>query len=94
MLGYNPISDRMISIRFQANPVNISIIQVNTASSMADEKEVNSYVLQETINKISIRDITIISGDLNAKVCKEMESSNTIGRFGLGTSNVRGEKLK
>ncbi|XP_071963831.1 uncharacterized protein [Antedon mediterranea] len=36
ILGYNPISDRIISIRLQAKPINISIIQVDIVIIMGD----------------------------------------------------------
>ena len=85
VIGYNPISDRLISIRLQANPVNISLIQVYAPTSTADGEEIGSFYheLQETINKIPRRDITFIMGDFNAKVGNNMESSDAIGKFGL-----------
>ena len=95
VLGYNPISDRMISIRLQAKPVNISIVQVYSPTSTADDEEIDSFYheLQETINKIPSKDITIIIGDFNAKVGNDLESNNAIGKFGLGKANERGERL-
>ena len=41
VLGYNPISDRLISIRLQAKPVNISVIQVYAPTSTADDEAIN-----------------------------------------------------
>ena len=61
VLGYNPVSDRIISVRLQASLVNISFIQVYAPTSTANE-EIGSFdhELQETINKIPRRDITLI----------------------------------
>ncbi|XP_072025345.1 craniofacial development protein 2-like [Amphiura filiformis] len=54
VLGYNPISDRLITIRLQARPVNISVVQAYAPTSTADDETINSFFheLQETINKI------------------------------------------
>jgi len=38
MLGSNPISNKIITVLFLANPVNMSIIQINTPTT-ADEKD-------------------------------------------------------
>ncbi|XP_072020211.1 uncharacterized protein [Amphiura filiformis] len=64
VLGYNPISDRLITIRLQARPVNISVVQAYAPTSTADDETIDSFFheLQETINKIPNRDITIIMG--------------------------------
>ncbi|XP_072050332.1 craniofacial development protein 2-like [Amphiura filiformis] len=60
VLGYNPISDRLITIRLQARPVNISVVQAYAPTSTADDETIDSFFheLQETINKIPNRDIT------------------------------------
>ncbi|XP_072039517.1 craniofacial development protein 2-like [Amphiura filiformis] len=65
VLGYNPISDRLITICLQAEPVNISVVQAYTPTSTADDETINSYFheLQETINKIPNRYITIMMWD-------------------------------
>ncbi len=95
VLGYNPISDRLISIRLQAKPVNISIVQVYAPTSTADESTIDSFYqeLQDTINRLPRRDIIILMGDFNAKVGNDLDSNDTIGKFGLGKANERGERL-
>ena len=96
VLGYNPISDQIISVCLQANPFNISFIQVYAPTSTANEEENGSfyYELQETINNIPRRDTSIIMVDFNAKVGNDMESNNASGKFGLGVANERGERLR
>ena len=43
VLGYNLKNDRMISIRFQSKPFNITVIQVYAPNSNAEEAEVERF---------------------------------------------------
>ena len=43
VLGYNLKNDRMISVRFQAKPFNITVIQVHATSSNTEEAEVEWF---------------------------------------------------
>ena len=43
VLGCNLKNDRMISVRFQGKPFNITVIQVYAATSNAEEAEVEQF---------------------------------------------------
>ena len=43
VLGYNLKNDRMISVRFQGKPVNITVIQVYAPTSNGEEAEVEWF---------------------------------------------------
>ena len=43
VLGCNPKNDKMISVRFQGKPFNITVIQAYTPSSKAEEAEVEWF---------------------------------------------------
>ena len=43
VLGYNLRNDRMISVRFQGKPFNITVIQVYVPNSNAEETEVKQF---------------------------------------------------
>ena len=43
VLGYNFKNDRMISVCFQGKPFDITVIQVYTATSNAEETEVGRF---------------------------------------------------
>ena len=43
VLGYNIKNDRMISVRFQGKPFNITVIQVYAPTSNAEEAEVEWF---------------------------------------------------
>ena len=52
VLGCNLINDRMISVRFQGKPFNITVIQVYVLTSNAEEAEVELFYedLQDLLN--------------------------------------------
>ena len=94
VLGYNPINDRIIAIRFKGKPINLTLIQVYAPTSAAPEQEREDFYgnLQEAYDAAPSGDIKIIMGDFNAKVGSTVTNKIT-GRFGLGTRNEPGEDL-
>ena len=54
LLGYSPISDRVLKDRFQGKPHNISFIQCYAPTSNAKDEEMEELynTLQETIDRI------------------------------------------
>ena len=60
----------MISIHFQGNPFNITIIQVYALISNAEEAEVERFYedLQDLLELTPEKDVLFIMGDWNAKV--------------------------
>ena len=72
VLGFNPISDRIITIRIQGKPIHFTFIQVYALTSTADEEEMD-YVyisLQKAFDITPEGDIMYVIGDWNAKVGK------------------------
>ena len=65
VLGYNLKNDRMISVRFQGKPFNINIIQAYTATSNAEEAEVERFYedLQDFLELTPPKDVLFIIGD-------------------------------
>ena len=94
LIGYSPISDRIINVRIQAKPHNITFIQCYAPTSLASDKEIDSFhnSLQETMDSIPNRDIKVVMGDFNAKV-GQGSTNVACGKFGLGKQNIRGEDL-
>ena len=63
-------NDRMISIRFQGKPFNITVIQVYTPASNAEEAEVERFYenLEDLLELTLKKDVLFIIGNWNAKV--------------------------
>ena len=70
VLGCNLKNNRMISIRFQGKPFNITVIQVYVPTISAEEAEVDQFYedLQYLLELISKKDVVFITGDWNAKI--------------------------
>ena len=70
LLGCNLKNDRMISVRFQSKPFNITVIQIYTPTSNAEETEVEWFYedLQELLELKPKKDVLFITGDWNARV--------------------------
>jgi hypothetical protein len=98
VLGYNPVNDRIISIRLQAQPINISLIQVYAPTSSAPDDVLDCFYnqLQDTLDSIPKRDIVMIIGDYNAKIgegVQHEDEAKVVGLHGLGSRNERGNTL-
>ena len=87
-------NNRMISVRFQGKPFNITVIQVYAPTSNAEEAEVEWFYedLQHLLELTPKKDVLFITGDWNAKVGSQ-ETPTVTGKFGLGTQNEAGQRL-
>ena len=59
----------MILVRFQGKPLNITVIQVYTPTTDAEEAEVEQFYegLQDLLELTPKKDVLFIRGDWNAK---------------------------
>ena len=84
VLGCNLKNDKMISVRFQGKPFNITVIQVYAPTSNAEETEVEWFYedLQGLLELTPKKDVLFIIGDWNAKVASQ-ETPGVIGNLSL-----------
>ncbi|KAG1652590.1 Craniofacial development protein 2 [Nymphon striatum] len=85
VMGYNPVNDRIISIRLNSSPIKTTIIQIHAPTTAADNEAIEEFYgqLQNVVDKIPKRDMLIIMGDFNAKVGEE-GMDGIAGKHGLG----------
>ena len=85
VLGCNLKNDRIICIRLQGIPFNITVIQVYAPTSKAEEPEFEQFYedLQDLLELPTKKDVLFIIGDWNAKVGSQ-ETPGVKGKFGLG----------
>jgi len=91
-LGCNLKNDRMISVRFQGKPFDITVIQTYTSTSNTEEAEWFYEDLQDLLELTPKKDVLFIIGDWNAKVGSQGTPGVT-GKFGLGVWNEAGQRL-
>ena len=82
----------MISVGFQGEPFNITVIQVYAPTSNAKEAEVEWFYedLQDLLELTPEKDIIFIIGDWNARVGSQ-ETPEVTGKFGLEVQNEEGK---
>ena len=94
VLGCNLKNDRMITVRLQGKPFNITVIQVYASTSSSEEAEVEWFYedLQDLVEPTPKKDVLFIIGDWNAKVGSQ-ETPGITSKFGLGMRNEAGQRL-
>ena len=94
ILGCSFKNDRMISVRLQGKPFNITVIQVYAPTSNAEETEAERFYedLQDLLELTPQKDVLFIIGDWNAKVGSQ-ETPGITGKFGLKVQNEAGKRL-
>ena len=82
----------MISVHFQGKPFNITVIQVYTPNTNAEEAEVERFYedLQDFLELTPKKDVLFMIGDWNAKVGSQ-DTPGITGKF--GEQNEAGQKL-
>ena len=96
MLEYAPVNERIIRARFQAKQGKLTIIQCYAPTNEADDEAKKDFylALQSEIEKVPKHDVTIVMGDLNAKVGNDNTGNERVmGKYGCGNINDNGERL-
>ena len=93
-LGCNLKNHRMISVRLQGKPFNITVIQVYAPNGNTEETEDERFYedLQDLLELTPQKHVLFIIGDWNAKVGSQ-ETPGVTGKFGLGKRNEAGQRL-
>ena len=94
VLGCNLKNDRVISVRLQGKPFNITLIQVYALNRNAEEAEVERFYedKQDLLELTPQNNVLFMIRDWNAKVGSQ-ETSGVTGKFGLGVQNEAGQRL-
>ena len=84
----------MTSVYLQGKPFNITVIQVYTMTSNAEEAEVEWFYedLQDLLELTPKKNVLFIIRDWNTKVGSQ-ELRGVTGRFGLGVQNEACQRL-
>ncbi|XP_047499519.1 craniofacial development protein 2-like [Penaeus chinensis] len=89
------ISDRVMVVRLSGKPFDTVVIQCYAPTTDCNDDEIDNFYdqLDEAITQCKSQDITIVMGDFNVKIGQN-EDGKTVGKFGLGQRNEKGEKLE
>ena len=94
VLGCDLKNDKMISVRFQGKPINVTVIQIYAPTGNAKEAEIEWFYedLQDLLETTPKKHVLFIIRDWNAKVGSQGIPGVT-GKFGLGVQNEAGQRL-
>ena len=90
VLGCNLKNDRIISVRFQGKPFNITVIQAYAPTSNAEEAEVWQFYedLQDLLELTPEKDVFFFIGNWNAKAGSQ-EIPEVTGKFDLENAYIK-----
>ena len=97
VLGCNHKNDRMISVRFQGKPFNITKIQVCARTSNAEEAEVERFYedLEDLLELTPLKNVLFIIRDWNTKVGSQENtwSNRQIWPWNTGWSRAKANRV-
>ena len=70
LLGYNPIDDRIITVRLKGQPNTITFVQFYAPTTLATNEIIDAFSakLRETLDKMPNSDVVVMMGDFNPNV--------------------------
>jgi len=88
------VSERIISIKVSAKPVDLAIIQVYAPTNDAAQAEVEDMnrLKDQLKNVKKSQDCLVIIGDFNGKV-GDVKEDDIVGPYGLGQRNENGQSI-
>jgi len=88
MIGYWAISNRVIMMKLQGKPFNISLIQVYTPTQDYSDEDIEQFYeeIQQASKYTNSNEILLVMGDFNAKVGMEAMEA-VVGKIGIGKRN-------
>ena len=94
LFGCNLKNNRMISVRFQGKPFNITVIQAYAPTNNNEEAEVEQFYedQQDLLELTAKKNVLCIIVDWNAKV-KVQETPRVTEKFGSGVWYEAGQRL-
>ena len=73
LIGYNLVSSQVITARFDAAPYKITLIHAEAPITASSDEDIEAFynILEDTLVKVCKKDIIIVIGGWNAKICSD-----------------------
>ncbi|XP_066289728.1 craniofacial development protein 2-like [Branchiostoma lanceolatum] len=98
LIGWEPVNPRIITAKFatKKSNINLRVIQCYAPTNDAEEEKKEEFYqqLQAVLDKGRNKDITLLMGDLNAKIGSDITGHEEVmGTHGLGRMNENAERF-
>jgi Reverse transcriptase (RNA-dependent DNA polymerase)/Endonuclease/Exonuclease/phosphatase family len=96
VIGWEPVSDRIITMRMQTRHTKTTIIQVYAPTDMATDEEKDSFYeqLQDVMDATPEHDLKVVMGDFNAQIGRDKAGwADVMGTEAAGERNDNGERM-
>ena len=96
LISWEPVNARLLTASFKSGSSKLIVIVCYAPTEPATDADKDSFYnkLQSLLDRISARDVTVVMGDLNAKVGYFIPGDgHVVGMHGLGTANDNGTRL-
>ena len=97
LISWKPVSDRIITARFNSKHIKTTVVQVYAPTNDASDEEKDRFYnqLQQVFNETHDHDLVITMGDLNAKIGYQMPGEEgVVGQHALeGQRSDNGERF-
>ena len=94
VMGFLPISRRVMVVKIEGKPFNLAIIQAYAPTADHSEEDIEEFYedLEKACKYVASTDVMVVMGDMNAKIGKG-SVDRYVGEFGLGERNDSGDRL-
>ena len=96
VLSWDPVSDRIITLRLQTRIVKVTIVQVYAPTNAANDEEKDAFYdqLQQVIDSIPAHDLKLVMGDFNAQIGADNRGwEANMGKWATGEMTDNGIRL-
>ena len=94
VMGFLPISSRVMVVKIEGKPFNLAIIQAYAPTAEHPDEDIEKFYedMEKACQQVASTDIMVVMGDMNAKIGRG-SVERYVGEFGLGDRNDRGDRL-
>ena len=96
LTSWEPINERLLVASFRSNTAKLSIVMAYAPTELAEVQMKDSFYtqLQAVLDRIPSSHMTMLLGDMNAKVGQRISGDNSfVGTHGIGDRNDNGTRL-
>ena len=96
VISWEPINDRIITIRMQARYTKVTLIQVYAPTNTANDQEKDEFYeqIQDVLANVPEHNMKLVMRDFNAQVGRDNNAwEETMGKEAIGDRTDNGERL-